>query len=122
MVKAAAARGPTLGGLFARHLVPVLTCGDDRLAGRFEEATRIMLQKGTYTLKAPLEALSKLIEKKDMACAHAFLDLLATTYALDISYNRTVYLTHTPCPARWTDLPRPPIVADPGIDTDYQVG
>ena len=25
----------------------------------------------------------------------AFLDLLAATYALDISYNRTVYLTHT---------------------------
>jgi hypothetical protein len=42
-----------------------------------------MLQKGTYTLKAPLEALSALIEKKDLACAHAFLDLMAATYALN---------------------------------------
>lgn len=95
LVNTAAARGPTLAGLFARHLVPVLTCGDARLAQRFEETTRVMLQKGTYTLKAPLEALSALIEKKDLACAHAFLELMAATYALKLSYNRTVYLTHT---------------------------
>lgn len=95
LVHAATASGPTLAGLFAKHLVPILIRGNTRMVDRFEETTRIMLQKGTYTLKAPLEALSKLIEEKDMACAHAFLDLLATTYALDISYNRTVYLTHT---------------------------
>lgn len=95
LVKTAVSRGPTLAGLFARHLVPVLTCGDARLADRFEDVTRIMLQKGTYTLKAPLEALSALIESKDMPCAHAFLDLLAAAYALETSYNRTVYLTHT---------------------------
>lgn len=95
LVKKAASRGPALAALFARHLVPVLACGDDHLADRFGEATRVMLQKGTYTLKAPLETLSALIEEKDMACAHAFLDLLSTTYALETSYNRTVYLTHT---------------------------
>jgi len=95
MVNTAVTRGPTLAALFARHLVPVLTCGDARLADRFETTTRIMMQKGTYTLKAPLEALSTLIEKKEIACAHAFLDLLSTTYALETSYNRTVYLTHT---------------------------
>ncbi len=95
LVKKAAARGPALAALFARHLVPVLVYGDDRLADRFGEITRIMLKKGTYTLKAPLETLSSLIEEKDMACAHAFLDLLSTTYALKTSYNRTVYLTHT---------------------------
>ncbi len=94
LVKKAAARGPTLAGLIARHLVPVLVCGDAGLADRFEETTRVMLQKGTYTLKAPLETLSKLIQEKDMACAHAFLDLLASTYTLETSYNRTVYLTH----------------------------
>jgi hypothetical protein len=91
----AAARGPTLAALFARHLVPVLLCGDDHLADRFGKTTRVMLQKGTYTLKAPLETLSRLIEEEDMACAHAFLDLLSTTYSLETSYNRTVYLTHT---------------------------
>ncbi len=94
LVKKAAARGPTLAGLIARHLVPVLVCGDAGLADRFEETTRLMLQKGTYTLNAPLETLSKLIQEKDLACAHAFLDLLATTYSLETSYNRTVYLTH----------------------------
>ncbi len=95
LVKKAIARGPTLAGLFARHLVPVLTCGDAYLVERFEETTRVMLRKGTYTLKAPLETLSAMIEEKDMTCAHAFLDLLSTTYALETSYNRTVYLTHT---------------------------
>jgi nitric oxide reductase NorD protein len=95
LVKMAAARGPALAALFARHLVPVLACGDDHLADRFGETTRVMLKKGTYTLKAPLETLSTLIEEKDMACAQAFLDLLSTTYALETSYNRTVYLTHT---------------------------
>ncbi len=95
LVNDAAARGPTLAGLFARHLVPLLASGDTRLADRFAETTRVMLQKGTYTLKAPLETLSALIEEKEMACAHAFLDLLAATYALETSYNRTVYLTHT---------------------------
>ena len=95
LVKMAAVRGPALAALFARYLVPVLVCGDDHLADQFGETTRIMLQKGTYTLKAPLETLSTLIEEKDMPCAHAFLDLLSTTYALETSYNRTVYLTHT---------------------------
>jgi Mg-chelatase subunit ChlD len=95
LVKKAASRGPALAAIFARHLVPVLVCGDNHLADRFGETTRVMLQKGTYTLKAPLETLSALIEEKDMACAHAFLDLLSTAYAPETSYNRTVYLTHT---------------------------
>ncbi|MFO7716274.1 nitric oxide reductase activation protein NorD [Desulfosarcina sp.] len=95
LVKAAAVRGPTLAGLFARHLVPVLVCGDARLAQGFEQTTRIMLQKGTYTLNAPMETLSAMIEARDLACADAFLDLLAATYSRDTSYNRTVYLTHT---------------------------
>ena len=95
LVNAASARGPTLAGLYARHLVPVLTCGDNSLAHRFEKTTRVMLKKGTYTLNAPLEVLSALIQRREMACAHAFLDLLDATYSLDTTYNRTVYLTHT---------------------------
>ena len=94
MVKTAAAKGPTLATLFAQHLAPVMACGDTLLFDRFENVTRIMLKKGTYTLKAPLEALSTLVETRELACAHAFLDLLAATYSLSISYNRTVYLTH----------------------------
>ena len=94
-VKQAATRGPTLGTLFARHLVPVMLCGDARLIGEFETTTQIMLKKGTYTLKAPLEALGKLIEENDLPSAHAFLNLLTVTYALDITYNRSLYLTHT---------------------------
>ena len=94
-VKAASGRGPTLAGIIAKHLVPVLTCKDERLAERFEVTTRIMLKKGTYTLKAPFEALSCLIESQELQSAHAFLDLLETTYALDLSYNRSLYLTHS---------------------------
>jgi hypothetical protein len=95
MVSAAAANGPTLAGLFAHHLVPVLTCGDTRLADRLADTVRVMIGKGTYTLKAPLETLGRLIEANDLAGAHAFIDLLNATYGLDTSYNRTVYLTHT---------------------------
>lgn len=95
LVKAAAVSGPTLAGLFAQHLVPLLIHGDQDLVSRFEATTRVMLQKGTYTLKAPLETLSDLVRTKDMDCARAFLNLLAATYAENISYNRAVYLTHT---------------------------
>ena len=94
-VKQAADQGPTLAALFARHLPPMLLCGNARLVDEFEKTTRIMLQKGTYTLKAPLEVLGALIEEDDLASAHAFLELLSRTYRLDITYNRTVYLTHT---------------------------
>ncbi len=94
-VRRGATKGPTLAALFARHLVPVLLVGDAKLTRRFEEATTIMLKKGTYTLKAPLEALCALIEEADLASAHAFLDLLTATYALALTYNRTLYLTHT---------------------------
>ncbi|BBO76442.1 hypothetical protein DSCW_38590 [Desulfosarcina widdelii] len=95
MVREAFQSGPARAALFARHLVPVLASGDHRLADRFEATTRIMLKKGTYTLKAPLETLSRLLEARQTECAHAFLDLLHATYSLDISYNRTLYLTHT---------------------------
>jgi nitric oxide reductase NorD protein len=94
MVREAFQSGPARAALFARHLVPVLTSCDRKLADRFEATTRIMLKKGTYTLKAPLETLSRLLEARQIKCAHAFLDLLHTTYSLNISYNRTLYLTH----------------------------
>ena len=94
LVREALQNGPARAALFARHLVPVLTSGDRRIADRLEATTRIMLKKGTYTLKAPLETLSRLLEAQQIECAHAFLDLLHTTYSLDISYNRTLYLTH----------------------------
>ncbi|WP_319523144.1 hypothetical protein [uncultured Desulfosarcina sp.] len=95
LVREAFQNGPARAALFARHLVPVLASGDRKLADRFEATTRIMLKKGNYTLKAPLETLSRLIEAQQTECAHAFLDLLHTTYSLDISYNRSLYLTHT---------------------------
>jgi hypothetical protein len=95
LVKEAAESGPARAALFARHLATVLACNHNRLAERFEATTRVMLQKGNYTLKAPLETLSRLIEAGEIESALAFLDLLHTTYSLETSYNRTVYLTHT---------------------------
>ncbi|GAB6907027.1 von Willebrand factor type A [Desulfosarcina cetonica] len=91
----AAAKGPTLATLLARHLPVVLTAKDAPMVDHVETAMQVMLKKGTYTLKAPLETLSALIGSGAMADAHAFLDLLTTTYTLDTTYNRTVYLTHT---------------------------
>ena len=94
-VEAAADRGATLATLLARHLAPVLACNDPHLADRLDRVIDIMLAKGTYTLKAPLETLCQLIDSGDMDSVHAFVDLMGAAYALDTSYNRTVYLTHT---------------------------
>lgn len=94
-VATAAGKGPTLATLLARHLASVIACRDPRLADDVDRVIGIMLAKGTYTLKAPLETLTHLIHDSDMTSVGAFLDLLGVTYALDTSYNRTVYLTHT---------------------------
>ncbi|MDL2269049.1 hypothetical protein LJC71_01715 [Desulfosarcina sp. OttesenSCG-928-A07] len=92
---AATEKGPTLARLFADHLAVILAADNSGLLDHAEAAIRVMLKKGTYTLKAPLETLSALIRAHDTDSAHAFLDLLMAAFGLDLSYNRTVYLTHT---------------------------
>jgi nitric oxide reductase NorD protein len=92
-VHAAAFTGITLGRIVATHLVPVL-CHEQGLLNRFMETLAIMKAKGTYTLSAPLEMLSELLNTGDLPAARTYLDLLAATFRHDMSYNQSLRLVY----------------------------
>ncbi|MGB2689464.1 MAG: hypothetical protein WBC36_10805 [Desulfobacterales bacterium] len=79
-------KGPTLGRIMAEHLVPVLKHGDSNFLKRFLKTLMIMESKGTYTLKDPLDELSKLLNEKDVDSACAYIDLLGDTFSGEMSY------------------------------------
>ncbi len=79
-------KGPTMGRIMATHLVPVCKYGDNRLLKYFLHTLDIMQTKGSYTLKDPLEALSELLNSQDLESASAYLELLADTFAVELSY------------------------------------
>ncbi|MDH4204030.1 MAG: VWA domain-containing protein, partial [Desulfobacteraceae bacterium] len=79
-------KGPTLGRIMAEHLVPVLKHGDSKFLKRFLKTLMIMQSKGTYTLKDPLDELSKLLNEKDFDSAYAYIDLLGDTFSVEMSY------------------------------------
>jgi nitric oxide reductase NorD protein len=93
LVHRAARTGATLGRLVATYAAPVLQ-GDGALLDRFEKTLAVMLGKGTYTLSAPLEAMSELIAAGDAGSAAAYLDLLATVFQQEISYNQSLRLVY----------------------------
>jgi nitric oxide reductase NorD protein len=79
-------KGPTLGRLMAEHLVPVLKHGNSNLLKRFLKTLMIMQSKGTYTLRDPLDELSKLLNEKDFDSACTYIDLLGDTFSGEMSY------------------------------------
>jgi len=93
LVHHAARTGATLGRLVATFAGPVLL-GDGSLLDQFEKTLAIMLGKGTYTLSAPLEAMAELIAGGDVSAASVYLDLLATTFEQEISYNQSLRLVY----------------------------
>jgi nitric oxide reductase NorD protein len=93
-IRKAAENGPTLARLLAIYLVPVLATGDPALFQSFENTLQIMLGKGTYTLKAPLETLSALLSSADNGSAQAFLALLQAVFSKPLSYARSLHLAH----------------------------
>ena len=66
LVRAGGERGTTVGCLLAIHLIPVMIFGGPSMRGRFLTAVKVLESKGTYTLLYPLEALSELLESKDI--------------------------------------------------------
>jgi len=94
MVADAAREGPHLGRLMADHLPPVLAAPADDLPDRFTAALSAMRRKGAYTLKSPLEALSRLLEGGDLAGGSAFLDLLSAAFSHEMPYGQSLHLTH----------------------------
>ena len=93
LVRAAGARGTTIGRLMAIHLAPVLIVGDRDLLQLFTEAVGVMESKGIYTLTRPLEALSQLLNRGERSAAATFLKLLSTAFGMDLSYNQCQHLS-----------------------------
>jgi len=92
-VRQAGAVGATQGAIMADCLPPVLIHGDADLLGRFRQAWAAMAGKGSYALRAPLEALGLLLKSGDRAGAAAYLDLLAETFRRELSYEEARYFT-----------------------------
>jgi len=94
-IRKAGQKGPTIGKIFATHLVPVFLSGDKQLVKLFLRTERIMRRKGTYTLSGPLTCLSKLLNEGDVSSGHAFLELLCNAYDRDMTYNQSLQLTYS---------------------------
>ena len=86
LVRSFGKQGPTLGRIMAEHLVPVFIHGDSPFLKRFLQTVKTMLDKGTYTLKDPLEGLCSLLNEKDLDAANAYMDLLSATFSENLSY------------------------------------
>jgi len=86
-------KGPAIGRIMATYLVPVIRQDRAGLLEHFLATVQIMLQKGVYTLKAPLDVLAGLLNEDDQAGADAFLDLLQDTFGQPLSYNRSMHFT-----------------------------
>ena len=96
--------GPTIGKLMATHLVPVLMSGDEDLFHGFMTASRVMRRKGTYTLKGPMEGLSRLLKTGDVAGGRVYLELLCHAYDRELSYQQSLQMTYT-LPKAVEDMP-----------------
>jgi nitric oxide reductase NorD protein len=94
LVRSFGRKGPTLGRIMAKHLVPVIKYGDNLFLKRLMKTLEIMLNKGTYTLKDPLNALSKLLNEEDLKSASTYLDLLGNTFSQDMSYVQSQHFAN----------------------------
>ncbi len=90
-IRAAADRSASLGRCMADILPPVLLTRDDNLLAAFRKTLAILLTKGDYLVKAPLDGLTALLPNKDDA-GRAYLELLQTVFDRPLSYNRCQYL------------------------------
>lgn len=88
-------KGPALGKIMADHLAPVLTLDDPAIFENFLNAIEIMLQKGVYTLYGPLKTLDLLCGLKDKESLNAYLELLADTFSLDLTYKQCRPFTYS---------------------------
>ena len=86
-LREAGRQGATQGAIMAEFLPPVLLHGDADLLRRFRLAWAAMAGKGTYALRAPIEALGRLLESGEAAAAAAYLDVLAAAFGRDLTYD-----------------------------------
>ena len=95
IVRKAGSNGPTVGKIMATHLVPVLLSDDQDLLDGFMTTCRVMRRQGTYTLKGPLEGLSRLLEAGDVGGGRVYLELLCHAYDRELSYQQSLQMTYT---------------------------
>ena len=93
LVHQAANTGATLGRLIATFSTAVVAASETLLAA-FKQTLAVMLAKGTYTLSAPLEALTGLLAANDEVSAAAYLELLIVTFRQQISYNLSLRMAY----------------------------
>jgi hypothetical protein len=90
-IRDASRAGATQGAIMAEYLPAVLVRGDVELFGRFRLAWAAMVRKGTYVLRAPLQALNLLLKSGDAPAAAAYLELLRAAFSLDLTYEEARY-------------------------------
>ncbi len=95
LVQKAGQDGPTLGRFMATYLVPVLKYGTNGFLEEFLNTVEIMLKKGAYTLKTPLDALSLLLNSGDVESGSAYLSLLCDTFSQHLTYNQSHQLSYS---------------------------
>ncbi len=93
IVHGAGVQGPAIGRLMATYLVPVIRQGRGALLEQFLATVQIMMGKGVYTLKDPLDVLAGLLDEGDQPGAAAFMDLLQDTFGQPLTYNRSMHFT-----------------------------
>ncbi|MDX2455460.1 hypothetical protein, partial [Desulfosarcina sp.] len=93
LVNDAGRHGPALGKLFAGALVEVVAHDSGRFTDRFLQVTAIMLTKGAYTLKDPLNTLSGFLSAGDTVSAQCYLELLAEVFDRPLTYNRCMRIS-----------------------------
>jgi len=90
-IRKVASRSAALGHHLATVLPSVLLTRDDSLMDTFRATLAVLLTKGDYLVKAPLEALAAISAGSDDN-GPAYLTLLQAVFDRTLSYNRCQYL------------------------------
>jgi hypothetical protein len=86
--KAEQESGPTLAGIMAESLVPVLASKDPALLEHFLAVVRIIQSKGVYALVSPLSTLTFLLHAGNLSAGKAFLHVLENAFSQEMNYNQ----------------------------------
>lgn len=90
-IRKVANRSAALGHHLADVLPSVLLTRDDSLLDTFQATLAVLMTKGEYLVKAPLEALSAIAAGNDDN-GRAYLTLLQAVFDRPLSYNRCQYM------------------------------
>ncbi len=85
-------KGLNLGRMMALYWVPVLKYGNPDCLDRFPKLVRVMLAKGEYILKKPLDYLSVLLERGNHAAVTAFMGLVQDVFSQELPYKESLSL------------------------------